>query len=31
MVDYKNMFNLEGKRAVVVGGGGGIGGAYAVG
>lgn len=31
MVDYKNMFNLEGKRAVVVGGGGGIGGAIAEG
>ena len=31
MVDYKNMFNLEGKRAVVIGGGGGIGGAIAEG
>lgn len=31
MADYKNMFNLEGKRAVVIGGGGGIGGAIAEG
>jgi gluconate 5-dehydrogenase len=31
MPDYKNMFNLQGKRAVVIGGGGGIGGAIAEG
>ena len=31
MADYKNFFNLEGKRAVVIGGGGGIGGAIAEG
>ena len=29
MTDYKNLFNLKGKRAVVIGGGGGIGGAIA--
>jgi len=31
MTDYKNLFNLKGKRAVVIGGGGGIGGAIAEG
>ena len=31
MTDYKNLFNLKGKRAVVIGGGGGIGGAVAEG
>jgi len=31
MTDYKNMFNLQGKRAVVIGGGGGIGGSIAEG
>lgn len=31
MANYKNIFNIEGKRAVVVGGGGGIGGAIAEG
>lgn len=31
MLDYKNMFNLQGKRAVVIGGAGGIGGAIAEG